>query len=68
VKPAFLILAAIGLVSLAGCSGAKTSALEQQVADLQAKNAALEARVTQLETQVQAITASLPEDNSAAPE
>ncbi len=64
-KPTPLILIAAGLIVLTGCGGARTAAMEKQLADVQARNTALEDRITQLEGRVQALEASLPEDSTA---
>ena len=61
-KPISLILMAAALIGMSGC-GAKTAAVEKQLADVQTQNTVLEARITQLEGRVQALEASLPEDN-----
>jgi cell division protein FtsB len=64
-KLVYIALTAAALIGLAGCSGAKTAALEKQLADVKAENAALEGRIAQLEGRVQAIEASLPDDDSS---
>mgnify|MGYP000158487125 CR=1 FL=1 len=62
-KLTYPILMAVTLIGLSGCN-AKTAAMEKQLADVQTQNTGLEARIVQLESRVQALEASLPEDNS----
>ena len=54
----------VSTLPLAGC-GPSQSALQAQMAAVQADNKILQERVTQLEARVQAIEASLPEDAGA---